>query len=236
MSRIERGIFMKITWLGQAGLLFDNGETKIMIDPYLSNSVEKVEPNNFRRVPVNEEFLNIEPDFMIFTHDHLDHYDPETASVFLGADRKPMTVLCPFSVWQKARSHGKNHNYVLFDRHSEWTEKGIRFRAIRAVHSDAYAIGVIIDDLTENKAYYITGDTLYNEEIFSDLPENIDIVFLPINGVGNNMNETDAVRFFRACGARWAVPYHVGMFDSKTTDIFNDENKIVLEVYKESEL
>jgi len=227
---------MKITWLGQAGLLFDNGETKIMIDPYLSNSVEKVEPNNFRRVPVNEEFLNIEPDFMIFTHDHLDHYDPETASVFLGADRKPMTVLCPFSVWQKARSHGKNHNYVLFDRHSEWTDKGIRFRAIRAVHSDAYAIGVIIDDLTENKAYYITGDTLYNEEIFSDLPENIDIVFLPINGVGNNMNETDAVRFFRACGARWAVPYHVGMFDSKTTDIFNDENKIVLEVYKESEL
>ena len=227
---------MKITWLGQAGLLFDNGETKIMIDPYLSNSVEKVEPNNFRRVPVNEEFLNIEPDFMIFTHDHLDHYDPETASVFLGADRKPMTVLCPFSVWQKARSHGKNHNYVLFDRHSEWTDKGIRFRAIRAVHSDAYAIGVIIEDLTENKAYYITGDTLYNEEIFSDLPENIDIVFLPINGVGNNMNETDAVRFFRACGARWAVPYHVGMFDSKTTDIFNDENKIILEVYKESEL
>ena len=56
---------MKITWLGQAGLLFDNGKTKIMVDPYLSNSVEKVEPNNFRRIPVKEEFLNIEPDFMI---------------------------------------------------------------------------------------------------------------------------------------------------------------------------
>lgn len=236
MSRLERGNFMKITWLGQAGLLFDNGETKIMIDPYLSNSVEKVEPNNFRRVPVNEEFLNIEPDFMIFTHDHLDHYDPETASVFLGAERKPMTVLCPFSVWQKARSHGKNHNYVLFDRHSEWTEKGIRFRAIRAVHSDAYAIGVIIEELTENKVYYVTGDTLYNKEIFSDLPEKIDVVFLPINGVGNNMNVTDAVRFFKDSGAKWAVPYHVGMFDSKTADIFDDENKIILEVYKESEL
>ena len=34
---------MKITWLGQAGLLFDNGKAKIMIDPYLSDSVEKVE-------------------------------------------------------------------------------------------------------------------------------------------------------------------------------------------------
>ena len=50
MSR-EKGELMKITWLGQAGLLFDNGETKIMVDPYLSHSVEKVNPQNFRRVP-----------------------------------------------------------------------------------------------------------------------------------------------------------------------------------------
>ena len=50
------------------------------------------------------------------------------------------------------------------------------------------------------------------------------------------MNETDAVRFFRACGARRAVPYHIGMFDGKTTDIFDDENKITLEIYKEREL
>lgn len=32
---------MKITWLGQAGLLFETGETTILVDPYLSNSVEK---------------------------------------------------------------------------------------------------------------------------------------------------------------------------------------------------
>ena len=56
---------MKITWLGQAGFLLDNGKTKIMIDPYLSNSVEKVEPQNFRRVPVNEEFLSVTPDILI---------------------------------------------------------------------------------------------------------------------------------------------------------------------------
>ena len=232
----KKEVYMKITWLGQAGLLFDNGKVKIMVDPYLSNSVEKVEPLNYRRVPVKEEFLSVTPDVMIFTHDHLDHYDPETASVFLGEDRRSMTVLCPSSVWQKARKHGKSHNYVLFDRHTEWTESEFRFRAVKAAHSDAYAIGVIIEDLIENKVYYVTGDTLYNDQIFGDLPENIDIVFLPINGVGNNMNETDAVRFFRACGAKRAVPYHVGMFDSKTADIFDDENKIILEVYKESEL
>ena len=227
---------MKITWLGQAGLLFDNGAIKVMVDPYLSNSVEKVEPKNYRRIPINEKYLSVTPDVLIFTHDHLDHYDPETAPIILANAYKPITVLAPSSVWQKARQHGKAHNYILFDRHTEWTEYGFHFYAVKAAHSDPFAIGVIIKDLKENKKYYITGDTLYNSEIFADLPENIDVVFLPINGVGNNMNETDAARFFRACGARRAVPYHVGMFDKKSLDIFDDENKIILEVYKETEM
>ena len=235
MSR-RKIVFMKVTWLGQAGLLFDNGKTKIMIDPYLSNSVEKVNPKNFRRVPIKNEIFDIEPDIMIFTHDHLDHYDPETAPVFLGEGRKPMTVLCPNSVWQKARQHGKEHNYVLFDRHSEWTELGFRFIAVGAAHSDAYAIGVVIEDLLENKIYYVTGDTLYNNEIFSDIPDKIDVIFLPVNGVGNNMNATDALRFFKRCGAKKAVPYHVGMFDDLTSEIFESKDKINLEIYKEKEV
>jgi len=227
---------MKITWIGQAGLLFDNGKIKIMIDPYLSDSVERIEPKSFRRVPIQKELFDIEPNIMIITHDHLDHYDPETASCFLTRQDKPMTVLSPASVWQKVRAYGGIHNYVQLDRHTEWTEHGFRFSAVKAVHSDPFAIGVVIEDLEEKKIYYVTGDTLYNTEIFKDLPKNIDFVFLPINGVGNNMNETDALRFFRACGARWAVPYHVGMFDELTPEIFESENKIVLELYKEREI
>lgn len=227
---------MKITWLGQAGLLFDNGKTKIMVDPYLSDSVIKVNPKNFRRIPVNEALFDIQPDVMIFTHDHLDHYDPETAPRFLAPGRKPMTVLCPNSVWQKAKLCGGDHNYVQFDRHTQWTEQGLRFRAVKAAHSDPFAIGVILEDLQENRVYYITGDTLYSEEILKDLPEKIDVVFLPINGVGNNMNVTDAVRFFHDCGAKRAVPYHVGMFDSLTPELFEAEGRILPQLYKEQEL
>ena len=227
---------MNITWLGQAGLLFDNGKTKIMVDPYLSDSVEKINPKSYRRVPVNEMIFSVEPDVIVFTHDHLDHFDPETAKVFLGNDRKPATVLSSFSVWQKARTSGNVHNYVLFDRHSEWTEHGFRFRAVKAVHSDPFAIGIIIEDICENKVYYVSGDTLYNSEIFSDLPDNIDFAFIPVNGVGNNMNATDAVRFFKDSGAKIAVPYHVGMFDELTPLVFDNENKIVLEVYEEREI
>ena len=231
----KKEVYMKITWLGQAGLLFDNGKVKIMVDPYLSNSVEKVEPLNYRRVPVKEEFLSVTPDVMIFTHDHLDHYDPETAPIFLERKEKRMTVLSPSSVWQKARAF-KAHNNVQFNRGTSWTEYGFRFTAVKAEHSDVHAIGVLIEELDTAKIFYVTGDTLYNEAIFVDLPENIDIMFLPVNGVGNNMNEEDAVRFFKKSGAKAAVPYHVGMFDEKTPEIFEVDNRIILEIYKETEV
>jgi L-ascorbate metabolism protein UlaG (beta-lactamase superfamily) len=227
---------MKVTYLGQAGLLFEKDGFCVMIDPYLSNSVIKVNPRNWRRVPVKEELFEIKPDLMIFTHNHLDHYDPETAPRFFAKTEKEMTVLCPTSVWQKARTHGGPHNYVEFNRHTEWTEGELRFRAVKAAHSDPYAIGVLVEHLRENRVYYITGDTLYCSEIFADLPQGIDVVFLPINGVGNNMNATDAVRFFHACKAKAAVPYHVGMFDGHTQELFEDKNKIILELYEEKEI
>ncbi len=227
---------MKVTWLGQAGLLFDNGKHKVMVDPYLSDSVEKVNPANWRRIPVKKEIFDIEPDVIIFTHDHLDHYDPETAAVFLGAERKPKTVLCPWSVWQKVRQFGGSHNYVLFDRDSQWTEFDYRFSAVLASHSDHYAIGVVVEDLTGNKTYYITGDTVYNTRIFADLPGDIDVVFLPVNGVGNNMNATDAMRFFERCGAKSVVPYHIGMFDELSPAIIKTKETIELKIYEEKEV
>ena len=48
---------MKITFLGQAGLLFEKNGFKIMIDPYLSDSVEKINPKNYRRVPVEKKLF-----------------------------------------------------------------------------------------------------------------------------------------------------------------------------------
>lgn len=224
---------MKITWLGQAGLLFESEKCTILIDPYLSDSVAKVQPKNYRRVPVDPSFFEKRPDVLIFTHDHLDHFDPETAPKFLERF-EGITVLAPTSAWNKARAVGGNHNFVEFNRHTEWTEYGIRFTAVKAAHSDPYAIGVLIEDGT--KTYYVTGDTLYNTEIFADLPEHIDVVFLPVNGVGNNMNETDAGRFVKRIGAVKAVPIHVGMFDEKSPADCNIENKVVPEIYKEIKL
>ncbi len=223
---------MKYIFIGQGGLLIESGETKIMIDPYLSDYVKSVNPKNYRRVPVDESLFDIEPDFLLFTHNHIDHYDPETAPRFLSKERM-MTVLAPTSVWNEARKCGGSHNYVAFDRGSEWTEKGIRFRAVKAVHSDAYAIGFVIEELSCGETVYVSGDTLYNNEILRELPEGLFAAFLPINGVGNNMNIEDAKRFGRETGAKWIVPVHFGMFDESDGSGFDLPNAKIPEIYKE---
>ncbi|MBP3305719.1 MAG: MBL fold metallo-hydrolase [Oscillospiraceae bacterium] len=221
---------MKMTWLGQAGLLFETENLKILIDPYLSDSVGKVNPDSFRRVPVEARFFAIQPDVLIFTHDHLDHYDPETVPRFLEKENQEL-VLAPGNCWQKARQFGGKHNYVLFNRGTEWTEKHVRFTAVPAAHSDPDAIGVIIE--AEGKRLYVTGDTLYHKDIFPELPAEIDLIFLPINGVGNNMNAADAARFAAKSGAKTAVPVHWGMFDALDPTSFPFETKIIPEIYKE---
>ena len=224
---------MKIIWLGQAGLLFIKNGFKIMIDPYLSDSVEKINPASFRRQAVDESLFEIKQDVMIFTHNHLDHYDPETVCRFISADTN-IVVLSPASVWQEVRKIGGGNNYIQFNRHTVWTENGIKFTAVKAEHSDISAIGVIIDD--GDKKYYVTGDTLYNEKIFGDIPNDIYAVFLPVNGVGNNMNMTDAARFAKRINAERTVPMHIGMFDEITADEFDCENKIIANIYEEIKL
>ena len=222
---------MKITWLGQAGLLIETGGKTMIVDPYLSNSVAKIEPHNERRVAVDANFLKIKPDIILLTHNHLDHTDPETLCHYLSKDSE-ITVLASGNAWQNVRKTfgGIKNNYVQFNRGTEWTEGELLFKAVYAEHSDDKAIGIIVK--AEGKTYYITGDTLYNEKIFGDITEKIDYVFLPVNGRGNNMNFIDGARFCARLNAV-AIPLHCGLFDDLDLNAFPYENKVVPEFYKE---
>ena len=224
---------MRVIWLGQAGLLFETDNKIIIVDPYLSDSVEKIEPQNKRRVPVDKSFFDIKPDIIVLTHNHLDHTDPDTLKHFITQDGN-MTILASGNAWNTVRARfGGNNNYVMFNRHSEWTEGNIKFSAVKAEHSDEHAIGFIME--SEGKRYYVTGDTLYNTDIFSELPEGIDYVFLPVNGRGNNMNMEDGKHFCEQIGAK-AIPMHCGLFDDLDMNKFGYENKVIPEFYKEIKL
>lgn len=221
---------MKITWFGQAGLMFESGGEIAIVDPYLSDSVAENEPNKYRRIPVDERFFNVKPDYIILTHDHGDHTDEQTLKRYIGAETQ-ITALASFNSFGRVRKFGGNNNYVKFDAGTSWTGKSFVFRAVPAEHSDERAIGVII--YAENKAFYVTGDTLYNERVFAALPDTaIDAVFLPINGAGNNMNAADAVKFAKRVRAKVAVPVHYGMLDDYNADDFDFVNRRIMTVYK----
>lgn len=224
---------MRVTWLGQGGFLLEKEGFRVMIDPYLSNSVEKINSKNWRRFPVDERFFAVKPDVMIFTHSHLDHFDPETVERFITKD-SAMTVLAPGSVWGQVRMTGGENNYVLFNRHTRWSQGGLTFQAVKAEHSDDYAIGVIIGDGDKN--YYITGDTLYNTEIFPDISQKIHALFLPVNGVGNNMNVEDAALFAQKIGAAQTIPMHYGLFDELKAEEMELPGKRVMKPYVQEEI
>ncbi len=225
---------MYVTWLTQAGLLFENDKIKVMVDPYLSDSVaEKLDPKKHRRIPVPESAFDVQPDVIIITHEHLDHLDPDTLERFLKKDGKPITVLAPYNAFLKLSQFGGPHNYVLLDPHSVWSEGGLTFYAVSAAHSDRRAAGYIMDD--GKKTYYISGDTLYNFDVIDDVIElcedGVDYAFLPINGVGNNMNSRDAADFACEIGAKCAVPVHYGLFDDIDPADFDFDNALILKPF-----
>lgn len=218
---------IQVTWLGQAGLLLEFDALRVMIDPYLSDSIAQIDPQKHRRTAVDPAVWDVRPDMMIFTHDHRDHYDEETARRFLMADRR-MTVLSPFSVWQKVRGIGR-HNCVLLSPGVEWTQGGVTVCAVPAAHSDPHALGVLLK--APDFCAYVTGDTLYSRRVIEAVDAPVDVVFLPVNGEGNNMNAQDAVRFARTIGAKRAAPLHIGLFDDMTAEDFPFEGRLALPLF-----
>ena len=230
---------MNVTWITQAGLIFENERLTIMVDPYLSNSVaEQIDAKKERRMAVDESVFDVRPDVIIITHDHLDHLDPETLGKFLSREDKPITVLASCNAYTKLREFGGIHNYVLLAPHSVWSEGGVTFYAVKAEHSDRCAAGYIIDDGVET--FYVSGDTLYNYDVIDDVLElcedGVDFAFLPINGVGNNMNARDAADFACEIGARCAIPTHYGLFDNIDPKDFDFDNALILEPYVKTAL
>ena len=230
---------MNVTWITQAGLIFENEKITVMVDPYLSNSVaQTLDPSKERRIPVDESVFDVRPDVIIITHEHLDHLDPDTLKRFLCREGKPITVLAPYNAYMKVREFGGPHNYVLLNPHSVWSEGGVTFYAVSAEHSDRCAAGYIIDD--GKRTYYVSGDTLYNYDVIDDVIElcedGVDYAFLPINGVGNNMNIRDAADFACEIGAKCAVPIHYGLFDNIDPRNFDFDNTLILEPYVQGTL
>lgn len=228
---------MNVTWLTEAGLLFESGDVKILVDPYLSDSRAGENLPKIRKIPVDESFFSVEPDVILITHEHPGHLDLPSLKRFLNTERE-ITVLAPANAYKQLTELGGRHNYVLLSPHSVWSHEHLTFYAVSAEHGDRRAAGFIIDD--GKRTFYVSGDTLYNYDVIDDVldlaPDGVDLAFLPICGRGNTMNAKDAADFAYEIGAKVAVPIHYGLFDDIDPEAFDFEDALVLTPYKTTKL
>lgn len=208
---------MNITWLGQSGYLLKYKGYRLLIDPYLSNIVYEKQ-GLLRLIPAPLSVEELRPDALLISHDHMDHFDPETVA---GIHRRfpDCRIAGPESVMVHARKLGvAGAALVPLKAGDEVSFGAMRVRPTPAFHSDPFAVGFLIE--TEETLLYMTGDTLLEETLAADVMalagRPVDGVFTVINGRLGNMNWQEAAQLVTALRPAFAVPMHYGMFAENT--------------------
>lgn len=222
---------MKVTWLGSSGVLFDNGETKILVDPLFSEIGMK------RSYPADTSYLDIVPNVIVLSGTDRERLDLASVTSYIEKCAN-VTVLASEGAYCKLIDACPGANAVLLSPHSVWSEGGVTFYSVGCAGADRTAIGVIIDD--GERTYYCSGATLYNYDVLDDVldlaPDGVDLAFLPISGRGSTMNAKDAADFAYEISAKRAVPVCYGLFDGVCALDFDFEDATVLSPYREYEL
>ncbi len=225
---------MKVIWLGQNGLLFISGKTKVLVDPYLSDSLRHYDNTKVRRWAINKKFHTVEPDVIALTSSRPDHTDTETLRHYINGNKQLVTVLCCEGAFKKISSagFGGRLNKVFMDNSSHWTHDNMYFQAVPAYTNESGAFGIIITDAYDGKKYYVTSNTVYTEDIFKYIPKDIDTLFIPISGEAGGMDTEKASYFARRVNAKHTVPLKFGMFDTIDPSSLDADNLIVPVIYK----
>jgi L-ascorbate 6-phosphate lactonase len=210
---------MKIVWLGQGGYLIEQAQRRLVVDPYLTDALAA--SHGLRRLvlaPLTIEQLR--PDAVFITHDHLDHFDPETLRPLL--QRWPdCSLLGPKSVIEHARHIGiEKWRLTEVSVGDAILLPGFSILPTPAKHSDPHAVGLLVNG--DDKLAYISGDTLYDARLASQVAElainPLDAAMLCINGRLGNMNLDEAATLAAALRPAVAVPMHYGLFAENTAD------------------
>lgn len=208
------GKIADIVWIGQGGFLFSLPSGKrLVVDPYLSNSVEKREGLT-RLTDIVISPSEVKADLVLCTHDHLDHTDPETLpelarwpdSVFVG----------PPSSCEHMRQLGVAENRIVEIHRGECREfTDVQITATYAEHTPD-SVGYMLD--FSPMKVYISGDTLYSEKLEEIKDLRPDIMFICINGRWGNMNAEEAAKIAVKIGPTLVIPMHYGLFKENTAD------------------
>lgn len=226
---------LDLWWLGQSGFLIQHHDVRLLVDPYLSDSLtEKYASTDKPHVRMTERCVAPEKltgiRYVLASHAHTDHLDGQTLQA-VAQGSPDYTLLAPGPILDEARKRLGHAVVELaeFNAHDDLHWDDIRLCGVPAAHNeiryDAFnhceCIGFIIT--LGPFTIYHSGDTLWHPDVLELVRAfDCDVMLLPINGhkperrVAGNLNGTEAAAFAKACQARLVVPCHYEMFEFNT--------------------
>lgn len=229
-------IVIPVEFLGQAGFRLDFDGIIVFIDPYLSDRVERIEGPELRRqrpAPYMPDSIK-DADYVLITHIHMDHCDPDTLLPLLGASPRAR-VVGPHEVTQYLLGLGVSESRLIPVSCREWeASPELVIIPVPAAHPEIEydesgnlrCVGYLIS--YKGKSIYHSGDTSPADAIMSSLIKAapIDVALLPINeknfyrdkqGIIGNMSIREAFGMALDMKARVVVPMHYDMFKPNMT-------------------
>jgi L-ascorbate metabolism protein UlaG (beta-lactamase superfamily) len=225
-------------WLGQSGYLLQWKGKRILIDPYLSDSLTKKYADTEKPHTRMSELV-IKPELLknisvvTSSHNHTDHLDAETLIPVLK-NNPGITFIIPEAnrafVAERVKCE-KDFPVGLNDKKSV-TVDGFTFYGIPAKHNEIERdekgnckyMGYVIE-FGGNKIYH-SGDTIWFDEMENIVkPFLVDVAILPVNGndplrkVAGNLNCKEAAELGKAIAAKCVIPCHYDMFTFNTADV-----------------
>ncbi|MBL7746746.1 MAG: MBL fold metallo-hydrolase [Chitinophagaceae bacterium] len=236
LQSVEKGF--QLWWLGQSGFLLQWKGKRVLLDPYLSDSLTiKYAATDKPHTRMSEQVLRPELlrniSIVSSSHNHTDHLDAETlipvlknnpgiqfiipeANRAFVADR----VKCPFDF-----PIGLNDGRSV-------AIGGFTFHGIPASHNEidrdekghCRYMGYVIE-FGPYKIYH-SGDTLWFDGMTDLLlPFVVDVAILPVNGnkperkVAGNLDYKEAALLGKAIHAGVVIPCHYDLFSFNTADV-----------------
>lgn len=237
-SLLSDGDHFYLWWLGQSGFLLQWKGKRVLIDPYLSDSLtKKYDATDKPHVRMSERVIDPEmlKNILIVSssHNHTDHLDAETLIPVLKNNSEIKFIIPEANrEFVSERVKCKKEFPVGLNEGQSVTIDEFSFHGIPAKHNE------IEKDENENCRFlgyvisfgkynvYHSGDTLWFDEMVDWLkPFVVDVAMLPINGnepsrkVAGNLNCEEAARLGKEINAKRVIPCHYDMFSFNTADV-----------------
>jgi len=208
---------LAIFWLGQAGFVYKTSRDVVFyVDVYLSDCLRRLFPergDGFKRVmPAPLAAEEVEADYWISTHSHVDHLDVDVIPMVAARQDVRFVGSPDCRAMYEALGLGKHRTAILAEGETLELD-GCWLTGVYADHGERLpdAIGVMLE--IDGIHVWQVGDTAYRPERWSTLfDRGVDIIIPPINGAFGNLDAAESAQLVARSGAAVAIPCHFWMF------------------------